>query len=182
MASPALPTRLHHNAFVVADLERTRKFYEDMLGMPLAATWCEEDFLFGAKRVYCHCFFELADGSALAFFQFANAEDQKLFGPELTPSPFRHIALNVDQATQARMEARVKEAGLTAPQTFVLEHGYCRSLYITDPDGMLVEFTYDAPSATAAEVVEMKRKTAHSELARWLAGDHRSNNDFRPEE
>jgi hypothetical protein len=64
-----------------------------VIGLPLIATWCEKDVLFGAERVYCHLFFGLADGSALAFFQFATPEDQALFGPQLPASPFRHIAL-----------------------------------------------------------------------------------------
>ena len=76
-------------------MEATRHFYEDLIGMPLTATWCEKDELFGKERTYCHCFFGLSDDSALAFFQFANKEDQDLFDPALTPSPFRHIAMKV---------------------------------------------------------------------------------------
>ena len=62
-----LPTRLHHTAYVSRDLEATRKFYEEVIGLPLLATWCEKDMLFGAERTYCHLFFGLADGGALAF-------------------------------------------------------------------------------------------------------------------
>ena len=44
MASTAkLPSRLHHTAYVTNDLEATRKFYEDIIGLPLLATWCEKD-------------------------------------------------------------------------------------------------------------------------------------------
>lgn len=177
MSERKLPTRLHHNAFVSTDLERTRKFYEDVVGLPLVATWCESDELFGSVRTYCHCFFELADKSALAFFQFANASDQAEFGPSLPASPFRHIALTVDAATQAEVEARAKAAKLEG--SYVLEHGYCRSLYLTDPDGLIVELTCDDPKATTSEAVAFKKRTAHAELARWLAGDHRSNNTYR---
>lgn len=173
------PSRLHHTAYVVEDLERTRAFYEDLLGLPLAATWCEADVLFGKERVYCHCFFELADKSALAFFQFADPSDQAEFGPSLAPSPFRHIALNVDAATQAAVEARLADAGIVAPDTYILEHGYCRSLYVNDPDGMIVELTCDLPEAVASAAVEEKKRTAHAELKRWLAGDHTSNNTYR---
>lgn len=177
MSERRVPSRLHHNAYVVADLERTRKFYEDLLGLPLVATWCEKDELFGKERVYCHCFFELADKSALAFFQFAHADDQKEFGPELSPSPFRHIALHVDAPTQREVEQRVARMGVQG--TYVLEHGYCRSLYLTDPDGLIVELTCDAPEAVSTEAVDFKKRTAHAELARWLAGDHASNNTYR---
>ena len=83
MATSKLPSRLHHTAYVTRDLEATRKFYEDLIGLPLMATWCEVDELFGAERVYCHLFFGLGDGGALAFFKFAKKEDEELFGPKM---------------------------------------------------------------------------------------------------
>jgi glyoxylase I family protein len=180
MSASNLPSRLHHNAYVTSDLEATRHFYEDLFGLPLVATWCESDFLFGAERVYCHCFFGLADGSALAFFQFAKSEDQQRFGPKMPASPFHHIALNCDQATQDMALKRLQQAGFKEPDYYVLEHGYCKSLYATDPNGMIVELTVDAPEAADGEAE--RRKKAHAELKRWLAGDHTSNNTFRPNE
>jgi catechol 2,3-dioxygenase-like lactoylglutathione lyase family enzyme len=175
--SVTLPSRLHHTAYVARDLEATRHFYEDIIGLPLEATWCEMDELFGAERVYCHLFFGLADGGALAFFKFAKPEDQALFGPTMPPSPFHHIALNVDAETQKGIEERLAAAGYKEPQTYVLEHGYCRSVYVTDPNGMIVEFTRDSPDALLT--TQERRAKAHSELRRWLAGDHTSNNTYR---
>ena len=172
-----LPSRLHHTAYVTHDLEATRKFYEEVIGLPLVATWCEVDELFGAERVYCHMFFELGDGGALAFFKFAKPEDAALFGPKMPATPFHHIALNVDQATQQAIEQRIRAAGYVEPQTFVLEHGYCRSVYITDPNGLILEFTLDHPKA--AEINKARRTTAHQDLKRWMAGDHTSNNTYR---
>lgn len=173
----SLAQRLHHTAYLTKDQEATRVFYEDILGFPLMATWSETDDLFGAERVYCHTFFGLADGSALAFFQFANQEDQELFDPDLTPSPFRHIALKVTEEGQAELERRMTEAKWKPEGTYVLEHGYCRSLYTEDPNGMLIEFTADTAEA---EVIAVDRKAdAHETLKRWLAGDHTSNNAYR---
>ena len=34
-----IPKRLQHNAYVTRDQEATRHFYEDIIGMPLVATW-----------------------------------------------------------------------------------------------------------------------------------------------
>jgi catechol 2,3-dioxygenase-like lactoylglutathione lyase family enzyme len=172
-----LPTRLHHTAYVSSDLERTRAFYEDLIGLPLIATWCEADELFGAVRTYCHLFFGLADGGALAFFKFANKEDQALFGPKMPETPFRHIALKVDEDVQSGIERRLKAAGYQSPKIYVLEHGYCRSLYAEDPDGMLLEFTVDHPEVEKINV--MRSTTAHADLKRWLGGDHTSNNTYR---
>ena len=178
MATTAqLPSRLHHSAYVSRDLEATRKFYEDVIGLPLLATWCESDMLFGAERTYCHVFFGLADGGALAFFQFEKPEDAELFGPQMPPTPFHHLALKVDRATQDAIVKRLKDAGYDEPKSFVLEHGYCRSVYATDPNGMIVEFTLDHPDVE--KINATRRKDAHAELKRWLAGDHHSNNTFR---
>ncbi len=169
--------RLHHNAWVTKDQEATRQFYEDLIGLPLVATWSETDELFGAERVYCHTFFGLADGSALAFFQFANQSDQDLFGPTMPESPFSHIALKVDHDTQDGVARRLAVAGYREPATFVLEHGYCRSLYVRDPNGLLVELTADHPDMAAISAA--RAATAHEDLAKWLNGDHTSNNTYR---
>jgi catechol 2,3-dioxygenase-like lactoylglutathione lyase family enzyme len=177
MISANLPTRLHHNAYVTADMEATRHFYEDLIGLPLVATWCEADELFGKERVYCHCFFGLADDSALAFFQFAHAEDQNLFGPKMPASPFHHIALNCDAHTQDEVHKRLVAAGYREPSLYVLEHGYCKSLYAADPNGMILELTVDNPEAAAGS--STRRAAAHADLKRWLAGDHTSNNTWR---
>jgi glyoxylase I family protein len=178
MATAAkLPSRLHHNAYVTRDQEKTRKFYEEVIGMPLVATWCESDELFGKLRTYVHTFFALGDGGALAFFQFADPKDQEEFGPKIPPSPFHHIALNVDAETQQAIEARIAKAGIKPPQTYVLEHGYCRSVYVEDPNGLILEFTRDHPDVQ--KIARTRLADAHAELRRWLAGDHHSNNMYR---
>jgi catechol 2,3-dioxygenase-like lactoylglutathione lyase family enzyme len=165
---------LHHNAYVVKDQAATRHFYEDILGMPLVATWTEVDELFGAERVYCHTFYGLADGSALAFFQFANPDDQTTFEPQFRPTPFVHLAVKVDDDTQKRITQGLDEAGV---DHFSIDHGYCVSLYVTDPDGLQLEFTRDHPDV---ERINGERSaTAHADLDRWLSGDHRSNNTYR---
>ena len=172
-----LPSRLHHTAYTTKDMEKTRQFYEEIIGLPLVATWSESDKVFGKVRTYCHCFFGLADGGALAFFQFADKSDDKKFSPPIAETPFHHIALKVDKETQEAIEKRIKTAGYKDPDTFVLEHGYCRSVYIKDPNGMLLEFTLDAPNTD--QIAKDRKADAHATLKRWLLGDHTSNNIYR---
>ncbi len=174
---PDRPIRLHHHATVTDDQEATRHFYEDVIGMPLVATWTEADVLFGAERVYCHTFYGLGDGSALAFFQFATQPDQDLFGPQMPKSPFQHIAVKVSAEVQQAITERLQAAQWKPSETYVLEHGYCRSLYTEDPNGLLLEFTLDAPGIEASN--DQRRRDAHETLQRWLAGDHSSNNSYR---
>jgi catechol 2,3-dioxygenase-like lactoylglutathione lyase family enzyme len=170
----ALPLRLHHNAFVVRDQEVNRKFFEDVLGMPLVATWCERmhNRDLGRDVEYCHTFFGLADGGALAFFQFADPEMYERAKPVFPAIPsFNHIAMKVDGAGFDALERRLKDAAVPYRVT---DHGYCKSVYATSPDGLRVEFTVDPPHV--AEINAMRLADAHSELARWLGGDRRPNN------
>ena len=165
------PARLHHHAFVVADQERTRAFYEDVIGLPLVATWCEHDDNNGD---YCHTFFELDDGSCLAFFQFA---DPDVHAANAVPSTsvFDHVALQATSEAQAAIKERAEAAGGFAA---IVDHGYCTSLYVPDPDGLIIEITVDHPEAAAG--ADERRQRAHDDLARWLAGDRTDNNPFRP--
>ena len=63
--------RLHYHAVRTDDMEATRRFYEDILGMPMVSAMKESvDSTNGRKTPFLHCFFEMGDGGSLAFFQF----------------------------------------------------------------------------------------------------------------
>jgi len=171
-----IQTKLHHNAYVCKDLEEIRQFYEDVIGYKLVATRAERTDLFGKVRTYAHCFFDVGDGSCLAFFQFADAEDAAEFGPELQPSGFRHLAFKVDQPTQDAIQARLEAAGyFESGQAYPLNHGYCWSLYCFDPSGLLMEWTVDHEDVE--QINADKAATAHDDLRKWLGGDHTPNNE-----
>jgi catechol 2,3-dioxygenase-like lactoylglutathione lyase family enzyme len=165
----ARPSGLHHHAYVSSDQERTRAFYEGVLGLPLIETWCEVD----DNGPFCHTFFELGDGSCLAFFQFASPDVQAASTPA-PPVVFDHVALAASADVQATIAERAEAAGMP---TLTINHGYCTSLYLNDPDGLLIEVTVDNPDAVAS--APDRRAKAHAELARWLAGDHTDNNTYR---
>lgn len=175
--SSALPLRLHHNAYVCADQERTRRFYEDVIGLPLLATWIEEAEFpeFPGRRLsFCHTFFGIGDGGALAFFNFADPEASAAYKARKQPT-FVHIALAVTAAGQQEIKQRLAGASLAVRE---VDHGYCKSIYVEDPDGLRVEFTADAPDAD--KIGARQRATAHETLRRWTAGDRSVNNDIRP--
>jgi glyoxylase I family protein len=177
----ALPQRLHHNAYVVKDHEANRWFLEDLLGIPLVATWCERTYRadLGREVDFCHTFFGLADGGALAFFQFADPEMYELTQAKEPPKvgSHYHIALKVADSTYDELKDRLNRAGEKFRET---DHGYCKSIYTMSPDGMILEFTCDPPDV--AEIDALRRADAHSELARWLAGDRSVNNQLRHRE
>ena len=66
---------------------------------------------------------------------------------------------------QDGIHARAERAGV---ETMTADHGYCKSLYITDPNGLLLEFTVDHPDV--AKIDAIRRESAHRDLARWLVG------------
>jgi catechol 2,3-dioxygenase-like lactoylglutathione lyase family enzyme len=170
-----LPARLHHYAFTVKDQETNRKFFEDVIGIPLTATWCERAYngSIGREIEYCHTFYALADGGALAFFQYADDDVYEALRA-LRPEQGQHFAMMVSAATYDEIAKRIKAAGLPFRET---DHGYCKSIYTASPDGLKVEFTIDHPDVE--KINAMRLKDCHSELKRWLAGDHRPNNEDR---
>ncbi len=176
-----LPLRLHHNAYVVKDHEANRRFLEDLLGIPLGATWCERTYRadLGREVDFCHTFFGLEDGGALAFFQFADEEMYELTQAKAPPkvASHYHIALKASERTYEELKARLNAAGEKFRET---DHGYCKSIYTSTPDGMILEFTCDPPDV--AEIDALRRADAHSELQRWLAGDRHVNNQLRHRE
>jgi len=170
-----LPLRMHHHAFTTDDHEANRRFYEDILGIPLTAMYIEKEFIQGEWVELGHAFYALQDGSALAFFNFADQNKQRAWKAR-EQSIFVHLSLLVEADTQAELKERIAAAGLGS---FVLEHGFCTSLYVKDPNGLLMEFTVDHPDALAI-AAEMAER-AQQDLRQWVAGDRTPNNRWRPD-
>jgi len=174
-----VPMRLHHAARVVRDSGATRKLVEDVLGIPLVATWCESfphPEVPGERMEFCHTFFQIADGSALAFFQFGSDADYQRYVPKIgsLTGLFDHTALKVSEQDLQELFRRVKEAGDIEYRE--LNHGYCRSLYI-HADGYTLEFASDPPNVHAINAARLG--SARADLQGWLAGERRSTNDVR---
>jgi len=170
-----LPLRLHHNAYTTDDHEMTRQFYEDVLGLPLAAMYIEREFIGGEWVDLGHAFYGLGDDSALAFFNFADPVKQADWKAREQPL-FIHIALAVAQSTQDELIERLNAAG---HKFFLIEHGFCTSIYVKDPNGLMLEFTVD--NEKAAEISAEMAASAHEDMRRWMAGDRRTNNRWRPD-
>ena len=60
---------LHHAAFRCRDSGETRAFYEDFLGLPLVEAFEIRQTMTGRSTSVLHTFFEMGDGSCMAFFE-----------------------------------------------------------------------------------------------------------------
>jgi len=151
-----------HRAYACWDSEETRHFYEDILGMPLIATVVFDDPLRNDGSRYCHTFFEMADGNALAFFEHTSLFHPKQFTAR---SGFhRHVALEVDGDAMVRQfKCKLDAAGVA---NVLMDHGVFLSLRFSDPNGLILEFTSNTSSSL--EYKRTSRAWAHSVLREWL--------------
>ena len=152
---------LHHTAFRVRDSEETRRFYEDFLGLRLATSLEIGVTKTGNRTQYLHTFYELDDGSYLAFFE----------APE-RPFEFKdqhdfdlHIALEVSEEHMLAMKARGEAAGLGVRGG--ADHDWIHSIYFRDPNGYVVELTCKQDNHD--EETDPERNGAREKLDRWTA-------------
>jgi glyoxylase I family protein len=166
-------SRLHHHAYPVADQEATRHFYEDIVGLPLVQFWIEDEEVIGERHVYSHAFYGLKDGGCMAFFNFSDPDQAARYKADIK-NLFVHISLNVDKTERDGIRLRLKNAGYDIME---YDHGYTYSIYVNDPDGLLLEFSVDPENSEA--INENQRRTAHQSLKYWQSGGREPNNDVR---
>jgi glyoxylase I family protein len=159
------PARLHHHNFYTSDLEATRHFYEDVAGLPLRVFWIEPVPKGQGTEQIGHAFFGLADGGLMAFMQYTEAAVQATQVSTRQPDSV-HIALKVDDGQQKETRERVEAEGY---EHFFIDHGVLRSLYVRDPNGLLVEFAVDPDGHE--EMYRTEAERAHEMMRRFLAGD-----------
>ena len=148
---------LHHAAYRCRDSETTRAFYEDFLGLPLSNALVIEETKSGRQARVLHTFFEMADGSCLAFFEEPDEpfdfKDQRDFD--------LHIALEVSRDTLEAMFEQGKAQGIETRG--VSDHGFIESIYFRDPNGYVIELAARKATDNGA------RPDAHAILRDWQA-------------
>ena len=152
---------LHHNAYRCRDSEETRRFYEDFLGLPLVHTLHIEETKTGRDTSVLHTFFQLDDGSCLAFFEAPDRQfefkDQHDFD--------LHIALEVAPDTLEAMLAKGKSEGREVRG--ISDHHFIRSIYFRDPNGYVIELA--AKVAGRESDMDPTKNHARDILRQWQA-------------
>ncbi len=149
MDTPTAPA-LHHLAFACRDLEETHAFYTDIMGFRLVHAEVSH-----VRDGYLkHVFYDIGDGSCIAFFYLQGAGEPEEYDTAIStglglPVWVNHVALRGTPELVAGLRERLDRHGRSAD--FELDHGWSKSFYIVDPNGILMEFCVDDPGFVADE-------------------------------
>jgi len=120
---------LHHTALISGDVERTVRFYQDLLGFPLTELIENRDYP-GSS----HFFFDIGHDNLLAFFDFPGLD----LGPYAEVlGGLHHVAISMEPSHWREVVQRFEREGV--------EHVIHSevSVYFTDPDGARIELIAD---------------------------------------
>ena len=151
--------KLHHNAYRCRDSEETRSFYEDFLGLPLVNTLDLSQTKTGRPTHTLHTFYQLDDGSCLAFFE----TDDFPFEFKRQHDFDLHIALEVGPEVLPTMLAKGRELGIEVRGPS--DHGMIDSIYFRDPNGYVIELCAKRDGHDAA--MNPAVNGARDRLQRW---------------
>lgn len=153
---------LDHAAYRCRDTEETREFYEDILGLRLSAAVEISATKTGRSVKVLHSFFEMDDGSFIAFFEDPANTDESMFRRR---HDFElHLALSVnDSATLLEFKSKFEAAGyeVRGPS----DHGFCQSIYVYDPNGYILELA--ARTENYDKIMAENVARAHEVLSDW---------------
>ena len=120
---------VHHVALLSSDVERTIRFYSEVLEFPLTALFENRDY-----EGSTHFFFDIGHGNSLAFFDFPGL-DLGPYGEVL--GGLHHLAVSVETVKWNRLKARLEELEIPT------RHIDGSSLYFSGPDGERLELISD---------------------------------------
>ena len=120
---------LHHFAVLCSDVERTVRFYQEVLEFPLTEIFENRDYK-GSN----HFFFDIGNGNLLAFFDFPGLD----LGPYAEVlGGLHHIAISVEPDRWEQLKSNLRAADVDYQE----ESG--TSVYFRDPDGTRLELIAD---------------------------------------
>jgi catechol 2,3-dioxygenase-like lactoylglutathione lyase family enzyme len=164
---------VNHLAMATGDMDRTIRFWRDLLGMRLVA---------GLGRPgYRHYFFEITQNDLIAFFEWSGVEPipEKDHGrPVEGPFAFDHVSIGVETEEDLwAVKDRLEAAGFWVSE--VIDHGFIHSIYAFDPNGIPIEFSHDVegidvrrnPQMADKAPSDVTREGPEPQTERWPAVD-----------
>ncbi|CAN7619612.1 VOC family protein [Variovorax sp. LjRoot290] len=132
--------KLHHAAYRCKDADETTKFYTEMLGLKFAHAMGEDHVpSTGKYSPHVHIFFELEDGSSIAFFECP--KDPGEIKDMASPDWIQHFAFEVESVEvlmRAKEDLQAKGLKVVGPTN---HDDFITSIYFFDPSGHRLELT-----------------------------------------
>ncbi len=132
---------IHHLAMATRDMEKTIRFWRDLLGMRLVGGL--------GKTGYKLYFFEISPQNYIVFFEWPDVEpvEEKDHGvPVSGPTVFDHVSFSVDTLESlCALKKTLDAAGFWVSD--IMDHGIIYSIYSFDPNGIPIEFSVPVQDA-----------------------------------
>lgn len=160
---------VNHLAMATGDMDRTIRFWRDLLGMRLVAGL--------GSPGYRHYFFELSGNDLLAFFEWPGVEpaQEKEHGrPVSGPFIFDHVSFGVETEDDLwELQDKLNAADVWVSE--VIDHGFIHSIYSFDPNGIPIEFSHSVegrdirrkPVMIDAQPSAITREGPEPQSGRW---------------
>lgn len=131
---------LHHIAIAAKDIDATHRFYTEVMGFELAKVEAAPTPEGGWAK---HLFYDTGGGGMIAFWDLHDDAIGDDWNPAISkglglPEWVNHVSFAADSLDDLETrKQRMLDAGETVSE---IDHGWCRSIYAVDPNGVLVEF------------------------------------------
>ena len=126
---------INHLALATRDMDKTIRYWRDLLGMRLVAGLGSKD--------YRHYFFEITKKDMVAFFEWPHVTPIALKDhgvPVKGPLAFDHVAVGVASDDDLwELKDKLETAGFWVSE--VMDHGFIHSIYTFDPNDIPIEFS-----------------------------------------
>lgn len=128
---------VHHLALITPDMDATVRFWHGVIDARLVTTL--------ATPTFRHYFFEVSPGNTVAFFEYIGQSLATYSKPAGVPyekaSQFDHLSMNLpDEESLLRLRDRLKSHDCEV--TDVVDHGFLRSIYFSDNNGIALEASW----------------------------------------
>jgi catechol 2,3-dioxygenase-like lactoylglutathione lyase family enzyme len=147
----------HHTAVATRDLQATHRFYSEAMGFQLVKVVAAPTEGGGWAK---HAFYEITPDEFIAFWDLHDESLGSQWSGAIStgmglPIWVNHIAFRANDLgdLDARRQ-RWLDHGIAVTE---IDHGWCRSIYAVDPNGILVEFCTTTTGLTAADAEEARR-------------------------
>ena len=162
-------SNFHHVAFRCRDAAETTRFYTEVLGLKFSYAIVND--IVGSTQEFSphiHIFFELKDGSSIAFFEVPlSAPAQK--DPN-TPAWVQHVAFQVGSMEELQDYQRRLDEHHVQYLGPVGHYEKQFSIYFFDPNGLRLEFNLPAPSdpeERAREAIQVLKEWERRKARGW---------------